>query len=414
MQDVASVSQSGLLEAKSGGMTVIKVESKQTKLQLDGQYASYSDEFILFVGESNDTAKQAFATDKKYASSFVWQGFSSELYGADTAENSSWNVENLIIFNADISISVQNDFTFVQEAYNLPQNGYIETIDYSLSETTIAEAKAKYGNAYLNADLAYVSYSGEILFYGDKAYLLAVLQDSYGVLSFTLTTFDEIGFVPLCQYDVYENLIYDLNSFDLSGESDAVYEYANIYQSSDGGDEMFLLNLKSDGTFEISSVDKQDDIQIFVASGIYKENETIDLYYYKNAQRYCISLQKLDNTLFSSQFADILSQQEVTFNIINLVGVYQAVVKVEQMGIEFNFDLTIKADGTYIYYRQYSSLIDESVVTSGNYTVKDGILILENDLNKTITFNIIGNSMLVSIGSIYTGGMDSSLVFERV
>ena len=101
-------------------------------------------------------------------------------------------------------------------------------------------------------------------------------------------------------------------------------------------------------------------------------------------------------------------------------GTYYSRVQVAEMDdAVFEFDLIIAADGTYRYSRRDSGSADGGnfiageTVSEGTWAFGSGGILTFRFTGGTMEMKVSASGLLMSVGEIPTGGMESELTFER-
>ena len=174
------------------------------------------------------------------------------------------------------------------------------------------------------------------------------------------------------------------------------------------------LNLYGDNTFAYYAIESGAADPFSACSGVYvKTAGRIQLYYVEDGTMESRELTEQAGRLIAEDLQIGQTATELTFTQCGAVGVYYCRLEVEAMDETFEFDLTINDDGSYIYFRRYSDVLEEGEVNRGTWEIADGLLEMTYS-GGTMRFRILYEGCLKSVGNIPTGGMEAQLTFHAV
>ena len=188
----------------------------------------------------------------------------------------------------------------------------------------------------------------------------------------------------------------------------------SVYQAPLGGARSLRLDLYADGTFSYSRIDGGTLAADSACAGVYAETESaVGLYYPENGGMKRITLESSSGGLASSDILVGGEKISAEFAPCTAAGAYYCRIDVEAMDQTFEFDLTLEEDGSYVYFRRKSEVKEEGVVNEGEWRISDGYLKFDYDGGE-MSFRILCNGCVQSVGSIPTGGMETQLTFRIV
>jgi len=190
----------------------------------------------------------------------------------------------------------------------------------------------------------------------------------------------------------------------------------SVFQAPVGETEndFLRLDLFGNGTFSYYAIEKDSLETYSTGAGVYVETQdAVRLCYPENGAIGYMDLKPSGNGFVSGDIPVNGHVCELTFAPCGVIGEYNCRLDVAAMDEVFEFDLTLREDGSYEYFRHASDVMEEGLVNSGSWKISDGILELTYD-GGTMRFQILCEGCLKSVGNLPTGGMETQMTFISI
>lgn len=312
IESVATIDSDAKITALKDGITMITLESEygDVREMLVGMasafvYSTYTDFVMVVVGDEDDNAKTSYFNDLatsdlgyQYYGLYNWYGFETFLQSDDeTATNDVWKEDLLSFYDGEFELNVYKDCTFATTFDYLPRDGWVESVDSELSDSTVKEAYEKYGDSYRYPGYMFTEY-GNVYFYGGEVYLIltrnnaTVGEDTRVKCLGAVGNNNVDGFQPFeFMNKLSKNASYDLlkTTIKSNGQTEEVNTgfsglYVYEFSMSMGATTIAFdleLTLNSNGTYSYFRND--NGTKVLLGSGTYKvDSNTLSFTYYSN------------------------------------------------------------------------------------------------------------------------------------